>query len=162
MKKIQSFDSLLLPVDDLLRIDPVLFLGDCEWVLRSLSKVVKTLTYHKEFEVGKDLLEWMLRCCYTLEEDRALSWFFHILKLVFILVDCLRIGKINFTFIAENELKREFSEFAEKKFGNVKSYDWIDFRRIIDSGFFVIYSCKWNNIHLCFGQERLGLDFSLR
>ena len=79
----EAFSSKLWKINDLLTIDPRHFPGDCDWVLRNLSKITKGLMFEKTFEVAKDLLVWMIRLLNNLPHDKAISWFYFVLKLAY-------------------------------------------------------------------------------
>jgi len=83
LKKNQTISSKLWVISDLLSINPRYFLGDCERILRILSKHVKTLMYEKEFSVANNLLIWMIHLLNNVEESRVLSWFYSIWNLVY-------------------------------------------------------------------------------
>ena len=63
----------------LLQEDATLFLGDCEWSLRNISKIVKTLLYKEQnaislletFEFGKSLTLWMIELCNNMDQSRV-------------------------------------------------------------------------------------------
>ena len=77
----EAFSSKLSKINDLLTIDPRHFPGDCDWVLRNLSKITKGLMFEKTFEVAKDLLVWMIRLLNNLPLDKTISWFYFVSKL---------------------------------------------------------------------------------
>ena len=83
MTRDEAFSSKLWKISDLLTIDPRHFPGDCDWVLRNLSKITKGLMFEKAFEVAKDLLVWMIRLLKNLPYDKSFSWFYFVLKLAF-------------------------------------------------------------------------------
>ena len=76
----EAFSSKLSKISDLLTIDPRHFPGDCDWVLRNLSKITKGLMFEKTFEVAKDLLVWMIRLLNNLLHKK-ISWFYFVSKL---------------------------------------------------------------------------------
>ena len=78
----ETISSKMSKINDLLTIDPRQFPGDCDWVLRNLSKITKGLMFEKTFEVAKDLLVWMIRLLNNLPPDKKISWFYFVLKLV--------------------------------------------------------------------------------
>ena len=73
--------SKLWKISDLLAIDPKHFPGDCDWVLRKLSKITKGLIFDQQLEVAKDLLVWMIHLLHNLPRDKILSWLWFLLKL---------------------------------------------------------------------------------
>ena len=77
----EAFSSKLCKISDLLTTNPRHFPGDCDWVLRNLSKITKGLMFEKTFEVAKDLLVWMIRLLNNLPRDKMISWFYFVLKL---------------------------------------------------------------------------------
>ena len=77
----EAFSSKMSKINDLLTIYPRHFPGDCDWVLRNLSKITKGLMFEKTFKVAKDLLVWMIRLLNNLPFDKAISWFYFVLKL---------------------------------------------------------------------------------
>ena len=79
----EAFSSKLWKISDLLTIDPRHFPGDCDWVLRNLSKITKGLMFEKTFEVAKDLLVWMIRLLNNLPLDKKISWFYFVSKLAY-------------------------------------------------------------------------------
>ena len=83
LTKDEAFSSKLWKISDLLRIDPRHFPGDCDWVLRNLSKITKGLMFEKTFEVAKDLLVWMIRLLNNLPRDKAISRIYFVSKLAY-------------------------------------------------------------------------------
>ena len=100
----ETISTKLWKINDLLAIDPKHFPGDCDWVLRNLSKISKSLAFAKEFKVVQDLLLWMIRLLDNLAHHKTISWFWFILKLAVWL-------KSNFSakFVHISELQSEIS-----------------------------------------------------
>ena len=104
LTKDQAVSSKMSKINDLLTIDPRHFPGDCDWVLRNLSKITKGLMFEKTFEVAKDLLVWMIRLLNNLPLDKAISWFYFVSKLAYwFMFSFDEIGK--YSWELENELR---------------------------------------------------------
>ena len=79
LTKDETISSKLWKINDLLTIDPKYFPGDCDRVLRNLSKITKSLVFMKAFEGAKDLLFWMIGLLNNLPRDKKISWFCFVL-----------------------------------------------------------------------------------
>ena len=77
----ETISSKLWDISDLLTVNPRHFPGDCDWVLRNLSKITKSLVFAKEFEIAKDLLVWMTSMLNNFSHGKKISWFWFLLKL---------------------------------------------------------------------------------
>ena len=100
----QTISTRLCTISDLLAINPKLFPGDCEWILRNLTKVVKSFVFAKKFNVAKDLLVWMIRLLPNVADDRKKSW-------------CLFLLKVSFWFIwFDRSLHNDFAEKLLEEF----------------------------------------------
>ena len=104
LTKDEAFSSKMSKISDLLTIDPRHFPGDCDWVLRNLSKITKGLMFEKTFEVAKDLLVWMIRLLNNLHRDKAISWFYFVSKLANWFMFSFDENRRYFLWELENEL----------------------------------------------------------
>ena len=109
----QSISSLLWLLSDLFQVDPKNFLGDCEFVLRNLSKVFKTLVCETQCETARGLLIWMFDLLPNVAEVRLKSWIFIFIKLGFWL---LRPPRRPFFPYLTGDLFHSLWNFAKAKF----------------------------------------------
>ena len=54
----------------LLKFNPDHFTGNCELVIRKLAKFTKTFMYEKDFEISKKLLDWIIKLCYNVVDEK--------------------------------------------------------------------------------------------
>ena len=165
----QTISTRLCTISDLLAIDPKLFPGDCEWVLRNLTKVVKSFVFAKEFNVAKDLLVWMIRLLPNVVNDRKKSWFLFLLKvsLWFICFDRLLHNNFSKKFLEEflaNTSEQVLSDMTRMVFrlAIARSY----FLSLLFSEFYdlVEYLLKENtkvalNLITFLAQEKIKRDY---
>ena len=90
----ETIMSKLLKISDLLAINPRHFPGDCEWLLRKLSKITKGLIFEQQFEFAKDLLVWMIRLLHNLAPDKNVPWFWFLLKLRYWFVSRFKVNVV--------------------------------------------------------------------
>ena len=157
----ETISTKLWKINDLLAIDPRLFPGDCDWVLRNLSKISKSFAFAKEFKVAKDLLLWMIRLLDNLLRDQTISWFWFILKLAVWLKSSFMVK-----FVNSNELQNEISSqakiiFKEKFFcvpGLIESRT-VDCEDLIGSINFLLKQKSKSTISIAtYVAEHLALD----